>query len=140
MVDIEKANQLAVERMMDSRPVLVGVAKARDVIPGRGDNENLLTHAGPPIGWERMSGPMRGAVAGALIQLLGMRESQLQLDCRPLDDAQGLSERLAAFEISPSGPVYGYQGMLAQGAPGVHFYTLNKSHATRSVLAALRRD
>ena len=34
---------------------------------GRGDNENLLTHAGPPIGWERMSGPMRGAVAGALI-------------------------------------------------------------------------
>jgi len=37
------------------------------VIPGRGDNENLLTHAGPPIGWERMSGPMRGAVAGALI-------------------------------------------------------------------------
>ena len=67
MVDIEKANQLAVERMMDSRPVLVGVGKARDVIPGRGDNENLLTHAGPPIGWDRMSGPMRGAVAGALI-------------------------------------------------------------------------
>jgi hypothetical protein len=67
MVDIEKANQLAVERMMDSRPVLTGVGKARDVIPGRGDNENLLTHAGPPIGWERMSGPMRGAVAGALI-------------------------------------------------------------------------
>jgi hypothetical protein len=67
MVDIEKANQLAVERMMESRPVLVGVAKARDVIPGRGDNENLLTHAGPPIGWERMSGPMRGAVVGALI-------------------------------------------------------------------------
>jgi hypothetical protein len=37
------------------------------VIPGRGDKENLLTHAGPPIGWDRMSGPMRGAVAGALI-------------------------------------------------------------------------
>ena len=67
MVDIQKANQLAVERMMDSRPVLIGVGKARDVIPGRDDNENLLTHAGPPIGWERMSGPMRGAVAGALI-------------------------------------------------------------------------
>lgn len=68
MVDIDKANQLAVERMMDSRPVLVGVAKARDVIPGRGgDNDNLLTHAGPPIGWDRMSGPMRGAVVGALI-------------------------------------------------------------------------
>jgi hypothetical protein len=66
-MDIEKANAQAVERMMDSHPVVIGVGKARDVIPGRGDNENLLTHAGPPIGWERMSGPVRGAVAGALI-------------------------------------------------------------------------
>ncbi len=67
MADIEKANALAVERMMEAHPVVIGVGKARDVIPGRGDHENLLTHAGPPIGWERMSGPMRGAVAGALI-------------------------------------------------------------------------
>lgn len=28
--------------------------------------------------------------------------------------------------------------LLEKGAPGVHFYTLNKSHATRSVLAAVR--
>jgi hypothetical protein len=67
MVDIEKANKLAVERMMDSRPILVGVEKAGKVIPGREGKENLLTHAGPPITWERASGPMRGAIAGALI-------------------------------------------------------------------------
>jgi methylenetetrahydrofolate reductase (NADPH) len=28
--------------------------------------------------------------------------------------------------------------LLARGAPGVHFYTLNRSHATRAILSALR--
>jgi hypothetical protein len=65
MANIEQANQTAVERMMDARPMLKGVATARDVIPGMKDN--LLLHAGPPIEWDRMSGPLRGAVIGALI-------------------------------------------------------------------------
>jgi hypothetical protein len=29
--------------------------------------DNLLLHAGPPIEWDRMSGPLRGAIIGALI-------------------------------------------------------------------------
>jgi len=65
MVDIEQANQQTVEKMMEAQPVLVGVGKAIDVIPGM--RENLLLHAGPPITWERASGPMRGAITGALI-------------------------------------------------------------------------
>jgi hypothetical protein len=64
-MDIDKANATATDRMMEARPVLVGLGKARDVIPGM--RENLLLHAGPPITWERASGPMRGAITGALI-------------------------------------------------------------------------
>jgi len=64
-MDFDQANQIAVEKMMSARPILKGVATARDVIPGMKDN--LIMHAGPPIEWERMSGPMRGAVIGGLI-------------------------------------------------------------------------
>ena len=64
-MDIEKANAQAVERMIEAHPVLVGLGKAKDVIPGMRDN--LLMHAGPPITWERASGPMRGALIGALL-------------------------------------------------------------------------
>ena len=64
-MDIEKANQEAAGRMMEARPVVTGMGKALDVIPGM--REDLLLHAGPPITWERASGPMRGAITGALI-------------------------------------------------------------------------
>ena len=64
-MDIETANQTAVERMMSARPMLTGLAPARSVIPDMKDN--LMLHAGPPIEWERMSGPLRGAVIGALL-------------------------------------------------------------------------
>ncbi len=65
MLDIEQANRTTIERMMEARPVLIGLGRARDVIPGMRDN--LLLHAGPPVTWERMAGPMRGAAVGALI-------------------------------------------------------------------------
>lgn len=65
MIDIEKANSQTVELMIEARPVLVGLGKAIEVVPGM--RENLLMHAGPPITWERASGPMRGAITGALI-------------------------------------------------------------------------
>jgi hypothetical protein len=65
MIDIEEANQTAVARMMAARPILRDVAPARDVIPGMG--ERLLLHAGPPITWDRASGPLRGAIIGACL-------------------------------------------------------------------------
>jgi hypothetical protein len=74
-MDIDSANQTAVERMMSARPILRGVAKARDVIPGMTDT--LFLHAGPPITWARMSGPMRGAMIGAMI-LEGMAKTDAE--------------------------------------------------------------
>ena len=65
MIDIEEANEISVGRMMAARPILKTVASARDVIAGMRDN--LLLHAGPPITWQRASGPMRGAIVGALL-------------------------------------------------------------------------
>jgi hypothetical protein len=62
---IESANKEAVKRILNAKPYLIGMGKAIDVIPGM--KKNMLLHAGPPVKWDRMCGPMRGAVVGALI-------------------------------------------------------------------------
>jgi len=64
-VDIEAANAEVCRRIKQGRPVLVGMGIAKDVIPGMHDR--LILHAGPPVTWERMCGPQRGAVMGALV-------------------------------------------------------------------------
>ncbi len=89
-MDIEHANTTAVTRMMDARPMLKGVATARDVIPGM--KANLFLHAGPPITWARMSGPMRGAVIGAMI-LEGLAKDD--------KEASALAEQ-GAIEFAPN--------------------------------------
>jgi len=62
---IEKANAKASQIILSGVPQLIGMERAIDVIPGM--KPNLLLHAGPPITWDRMCGPMRGAVIGALL-------------------------------------------------------------------------
>jgi hypothetical protein len=51
--------------MTSARPILQGVERASDVVPGL--SGRMLLHAGPPLAWERMSGPLRGAILGAAI-------------------------------------------------------------------------
>ena len=63
--EIEKANKQAVERMMEAEPYWVGMDLAKNVIPGMKDH--MLLHAGPPVTWERASGPLRGALIGAVL-------------------------------------------------------------------------
>ena len=65
MGKIEEANEEAVKRIVEAKPVAIGVKKAKDVIPGM--KERMLLHAGPPITWERMCDPQRGAVMGAAV-------------------------------------------------------------------------
>ena len=62
---IEAANREALRRMEEADPVLVDVCKAADVIPRLG--RHMILHAGPPIAWPEMCGPLRGAIAGAVL-------------------------------------------------------------------------
>ena len=64
-VDVEAANAEAFRRILGGKPTLVGIGRAIDDVPGM--HRKLILHAGPPVTWEKMSGPMRGAVMGGLI-------------------------------------------------------------------------
>jgi hypothetical protein len=72
-VDIDEANEEACRRIAKGRPVLIDMGIARETIPGYHDK--LILHSGPPITWERMCGPTRGAVMGALVYE-GMAEDE----------------------------------------------------------------
>ena len=62
---IRAANAKVLEIIQQGSPVLLGLDIAKNVIPDMQDD--LILHAGPPITWDRMCGPMRGAIIGALI-------------------------------------------------------------------------
>lgn len=62
---IKKANEKALENLQKAQPTVIGIGVAKDEIPGM--HEKLILHAGPPLPWERMSGPLKGAIIGGLI-------------------------------------------------------------------------
>lgn len=62
---IEEANKQAMARILEGEPKLIDIVPARDVLKGLKDR--MVLHAGPPITWDKMCGPMRGAVAGAIV-------------------------------------------------------------------------
>jgi hypothetical protein len=63
--DIAAATRRSVERLLAAKPVIAGIGTALAVVPGM--RKDLVLHAGPPVEWERMSGPTRGAVMGGLV-------------------------------------------------------------------------
>lgn len=65
--EIEAANQITIGRMLESQPFLTDVRPAYELIPELDTNEKIILHAGPPIKFENMTGPMKGAVIGAML-------------------------------------------------------------------------
>lgn len=63
---VEQANQVAMERYLNAQPVLVDVMMADEAIPAMAGRK-LILHSGPPISWENMCGPVKGAIVGAIL-------------------------------------------------------------------------
>ena len=73
--EVDGANQEAVSRLLAARQRWVGIGTALDTIPGM--RADLLLHSGPPLRWEEASGPLRGALEGAL-RLEGREAADLE--------------------------------------------------------------
>jgi hypothetical protein len=58
------ANQQALEAMLSAEATLVDVRPASEAL---GLERGQFLHAGPPVDWERASGPLRGALIGAVL-------------------------------------------------------------------------
>lgn len=62
---IEASNKEAMKRLLAAEPIIVGIGTAGTHIPGM--TKKTILHAGPPISWEKMSEPLRGAIIGGLL-------------------------------------------------------------------------
>lgn len=62
---IDEANKAVIERIQNSQPYLIDVVAAKTVIPEL--EGKVLLHAGPPIAYADMTGPMQGACIGAAL-------------------------------------------------------------------------
>ena len=62
---IDAANRMAFDKYLNAQPVLEGIGRAGDVLPGMG--ERTILHSGPPIDWQEVCGPVHGAIIGAIL-------------------------------------------------------------------------
>ena len=62
---IREANQQALDVLLKGRPVWIDIQPALDVVPGM--TENMVLHSAPAIEWERMCGPHRNGIIGAVL-------------------------------------------------------------------------
>ena len=105
------ANAQALERMTSATATLVDVRPASEVV---GLERGTFLHAGPPITWERASGPMRGALIGAVL-FEGLA-----------DTAEDAEQRLATgeFTLEPCHHRGGVGPMAGVVSPSMWLYVL----------------
>ena len=64
---ISAANAEACKRIIQSRPLWEDIALRADSVWPEMKGTRLLLHAGPPVAWDAMCGPMHGAMVGAVL-------------------------------------------------------------------------
>src|SRR5437879_1428096 len=109
VVNVAAANREALDRLCRARPAWTGVRLAREALGLEG---RMLLHAGPPISWERMCWPMRGAVRAAIL---------FEGWARTADEADALAASGdVTFEPCHSrGAVGPMAGIISPGTPGL---------------------
>ncbi|MDH6363522.1 succinyl-CoA synthetase alpha subunit [Enterococcus sp. PF1-24] len=65
--EIEKDNEVVVDKIRKAQPFLIDVVAAKSVIPELNETQKTLLHAGPPLSFSEMTGPMKGSCIGAAL-------------------------------------------------------------------------
>jgi Protein of unknown function (DUF1116) len=94
------ANERALAAMLAAQAALVDVRPAADAL---GLTRGQFLHAGPPIGWDRASGPLRGALVGAVLYE-GWADTPEQAEA---DLARGAYELAPCHHRGAVGPMAG---------------------------------
>lgn len=98
---VDAANRQAFERLQRFQPALVALGLAGQVIPGM--TRDTVLHAGPPVTWDRMCGPQRGAVVGALL-FEGLAPNPAEAEALA---ASGRIRLLPCHQLGAVGPMAG---------------------------------
>ncbi|OTQ27190.1 DUF1116 domain-containing protein [Gilliamella apicola] len=99
---INEANQAIIERIRSARPHWIGVVAGKEAVPALAQGYKLL-HAGPPITWQDMTGPMQGACIGACLFENWAQDEKHALDLL----ANGKVEFIPCHSVNAVGPMGG---------------------------------
>lgn len=119
------ANRRAVEAMLAVQGNLVDVAPASEVL---GLEPGQFLHAGPPIAWDRTSGPLQGALLGAaaLEGLVGDPE-----------DARALFESGSSVSLDPCHHHSAVGPMAGVVSPSMWMFVIEDSESGRRTYCSL---